>query len=103
MTTMTMPSGLSLSDRVTLAGLRAATRSDTLAERARTAVTARRDDVRDNGAAPVLVAFIVLIAALLVLAAAISVAVLIFCSQKGMNFEWWVKTSWFEVKVVCSR
>lgn len=74
------------------------------------AVAARRDDLAArraagtvaNGAAPV-VAFIVLIAVLALLAAAISVAVLIFCSQKGMNFEWYVKTSWFEVKVACKK
>lgn len=63
---------------------------------------ARRDGRIENGVAPIVV-FMVLIAVLAVLAAAISVAVLIFCSQKGMNFEWYVKTSWFEVKVACRK
>ena len=68
----------------------------------RHALVERRADGVTNGVAPV-VAFIVLIAVLALLAAAISIAVLIFCSQKGMNFEWYVKTSWFEVKVACSK
>lgn len=65
-------------------------------------VEARREERVDNGVAPIVV-FVVLIAFLALLAAAISIAVLIFCSQKGMNFEWMVKTSWFEVKVACRR
>ena len=64
------------------------------------ALIARRQARTENGVAP-LVIFVVLIAFLALLAAAISVAVLIFCSQKGMNFEWWIKTSWFEIKVAC--
>ncbi|WP_199732502.1 MULTISPECIES: hypothetical protein [Kocuria] len=58
---------------------------------------------RRNGAGPVVVIFVVAIAVLLVLAAAVSAAVVIYCANKGMNFEWYVKTSWFEVKVACSK
>lgn len=56
----------------------------------------------ENGVVPV-VLFVVAMIVLLALAAAVSIAVLIFCSQKGMNFEWYVKTSLFEVKVACKR
>ncbi len=66
----------------------------------RQALLDRQEEGVANGVAP-LVIFTVLIAFLALLAAAMSVAVLIFCSQKGMNFEWYVKTSWFEVKVAC--
>jgi small ligand-binding sensory domain FIST len=62
----------------------------------------KREELRTN-ANPVLVVFIVSIAVLLALAAILSVAVLIFCATKGMNFEWYVKTSWFTVKVACSK
>ena len=58
---------------------------------------------RRNSAGPVVVIFVVAIAVLLVLAAAMSVAVVIYCANQGMNFEWYVKTSWFEVKIACSK
>lgn len=65
--------------------------------------TAKSITSRKNNAGPLLVIFVIAIAVLLVLAAAISVAVVILCAQKGMNLEWYVKTSWFEVKVACRR
>ena len=57
---------------------------------------------RRNSAGPIVVIFVVAIAVLLVLAAAMSVAVVIYCANKAMDFEWFVKTSWFEVKIACS-
>lgn len=65
--------------------------------------TAKNLSSRKNDAGPLVVIFVIAIAVLLVLAAAISVAVVILCAQKGMNLEWYVKTSWFEVKVACRR
>jgi len=72
------------------------------ASQAGEALANRASQLRENAAGPILVLFIVSIAVLLALAAVISLAVVIFCATKGMNFEWYVKTSWFEVRVACS-
>ncbi len=65
-------------------------------------VARARERAVENGVAPVVLFFVAVIV-LLALAAAMSVAVLIFCSQKGMNFEWYAKTSLFEVQIACKR
>lgn len=75
----------------------------TLATASTPVASAKRIAARRNDAGPLVVIFVVAIAVLLVLAAALSVAVVILCAQKAMNFEWYVKTSWFEVKVACSK
>lgn len=66
-------------------------------------VNAHLQERRRNGGNPVVIIFIVAVAVLLAMAAAVSAAVVFFCATKGMNFEWYVKTSWFEVKVACSK
>lgn len=58
---------------------------------------------RRNAAGPGVIIFLVAVVVLLALAATISLAVLYYCANKGLNFEWYVKTSWFEVKVACSK
>jgi hypothetical protein len=65
-------------------------------------VRALRSRSVENGIAPA-VLFSVAVIVLVALAAAMSVAVLIFCSQKGMNLEWYAKTSLFEVQIACKR
>lgn len=66
------------------------------------AIETRRARSIENGVAP-LVIFVVAIVVILAIAAVMSIAVLIFCSQKGMNFEWYAKTSLFELKIACRR
>ena len=70
---------------------------------AQSAPVPERLERRRNDAGPLVVIFIVAIAVLLAIAVALTVAAIIFCSTKGMDFEWLVKTSWFTVKVACSR
>lgn len=57
---------------------------------------------RRNDAGPGVVIFVVAIAVLLAIAVALTVAAIVFCAQKGMDFEWLVKNSWWTVKVACS-